>query len=161
MKLDLTDYIIIGFGIFAVLFILAVPAFADFTLTIDEKTRAEESIRVCIFEDIDVYCERIMGTIPNTERIIETFYHSNKIYDAFKHQHDNNWISDSNYIRVLEFGLDYVFTYDWVKERFELNSNYLPTDYNDSASYRELDYMRNWDAIKASADFDDNWSKKR
>ena len=123
----------------------------------------DEIVRICMYETLGgVYCERIMGTISNTERIIETFYHLPDWYQAFKYQHDNNWISDYDYIRNLEFGFDQeLFVFNQLNYDYELYEKKLPTKYTDYSSYRQFIYMEDWNQIKNSIDFEMNWRMAR
>ncbi len=109
--------------------------------------------------DDQVYCEKIFGTIENTEWVLIWFYKVPDWYSTFENYYKQGWITEEEYINVLEFGINHAFEYSWQKEH-SLANNYTPFNDNDTEFNRKVYYMNHWEEIIQSEHFDQLWRVK-
>lgn len=157
------DWSIVLFAVTIILSIVsmnvAVTSYANAEVY-SQKNLHHGADRICIADGTGVYCERIFVDIQYTEYIISMFYSTPEWYKSVQFQYQHGWWTDSEYIKILEFGLNEKFTHNWLYNNFD-ERYYKSFDYKNESGLRQLEIINLWDDIKYSPDFDLMWDKKR
>lgn len=125
----------------------------------DGKIMHDEATRICIQDDPHIYCERIFGNISNTERVIEHFFYISDYdhwYWIFKEYYQKGWITELEYVQVLEFGIENEFKYRYAESAWIENSWQF-----ENKQVRNSIYEQYWEFLKNSDDFDRIFVMKR
>jgi len=86
----------------------------------DGINQNEETVRICMYGD-QVHCEKIFGSIENSEWVLMWFYRVPDWYSTFSDYYENDLITEKEYIDVLEFGINHAFEYSQLRHIYHLN----------------------------------------
>src|SRR3990167_846474 len=150
MKSILLFYILIGICV-----LVPTNTLAQMQDTLDDRSMNPEAVRICMYEYPFVYCEKIFGTLKNTNWVLETFYTKPQWHYKVVAYFQTGKISASDYINYVDFMLsNYIIKYDWRWESYKLTKNLSSPFTSESELARNSFYMNNWDEIKQTDMFD-------